>query len=340
LALQTLLVGAGRRGQEWLTHLRAHPGFAISGIVDPDPVARRAAGKQFAIPESRLFATIGDPWERVGCDAVVVASPFENHYEATEVALEKRLPNLVEKPLCPSLLDANALVESAGKAGVPLMVAMNHRYQRAHRAAKEVIGSGKIGRVGTVNSSYYRTPHDMSPSLSSAGNRVMWGMAIHHLDALRYVLGSEIVGVFARSYNVEWETPPEGATLTMILDFDNGAKATYSATYSSRGHEFFEGGQEFYQRLIGEKATLHMFHRWLFVCERARPPIPIRRGKRIQTEEMSLLDDFASAIKSGSEPSCSGRDHLRTLAVAEGALLSAESDRWVNPAQLLEGNGR
>ena len=53
-----------------------------------------------------------------------------------------------------------------------------------------------------------------------------------------------------------------------LLTFDAGTRAVYSATYESSGHEFFERGQEFYARFVGERATLHVLQRWLFLCER------------------------------------------------------------------------
>src|SRR5205823_2108421 len=75
----------------------------------------------------------------------------------------------------------------------------------------------------------------------------------------------------------------KGASLRVMLTFEDGARASYSATYESSGHEFFERGQEFYTRLVGERATLHVFQRWLVLCERGRWPRAssgVAEGKR------------------------------------------------------------
>lgn len=69
-------------------------------------------------------------------------------------------------------------------------------------------------------------------------------MAVHHLDALRYVLGQEITGVAAQSFSPPWSKLPHGASIQALLTFADGARGFHSATYESSGHEFFEGGQE------------------------------------------------------------------------------------------------
>jgi predicted dehydrogenase len=164
-------------------------------------------------------------------------------------------------------------------------------------------------------------------------------MGVHHLDALRHLLGRDVARVAAESHTQPWGELPRGGSLRAMLTFEGGARAFYSATYESSGHEYFEGGQEFYARVVGERATLHVFHRWLVLCERGRWPRPVRRGARAQTEERTLLRQLSAALSSGAEPEVNGRDNLQTLAVAEACLRSADGAGWVNPQKLLSENG-
>jgi predicted dehydrogenase len=124
-----------------------------------------------------------------------------------------------------------------------------------------------------------------------------------------------------------------------LLTLEGGVNATYTASFESGGHEFFEGGQEYYERLIGERATLHIVHRWLVLCERGKRPRLIRRGPRRQTEDAQLLDQLRDAIERGREPDSSGRDNLATMAVVEACVRSAEEERWVDPRELLAEAG-
>jgi len=119
------------------------------------------------------------------------------------------------------------------------------------------------------------------------------------------------------------------------LSFENGARAFYTATYESSGHEFFERGQEFYARFVGELATLHVFQRWLLLCEKGKLPRFVRRGRRQITEEQILLHQFERAILRNEETEASGRDNLHTMAIVEACLRSATENKWVNPQELL-----
>jgi predicted dehydrogenase len=243
----------------------------------------------------------------------------------------------VEKPFTLRLAEAARLVALAEQRRVPLMVAQNYRYMRAHRTVRRVIESGALGRIGLIHAHYYRIPHEMAGSLSELQHSVMWGMGVHHLDAMRYVLGQEVTGVMAQSFTLPWGELPPGASMQTLLVFEAGTRAVYSATYESSGHEFFERGQEFYERIVGEDATLHVFQRWLILCARGRLPRLIRRGARRATEESVLLRQWERAILEGVEPESSGRDNLKTVAVLEAIQRSAAEGRWINPQELLHG---
>jgi predicted dehydrogenase len=180
----------------------------------------------------------------------------------------------------------------------------------------------------------------MASSLARLPHRVLWGMGVHHLDALRFIIGEPVVGVFAQSFNAPWsDDEPPGGSLEVLLQFEGGTRATYGATYQSSGHEYFEGGQELYQRYVGERATLHVLHRWVFLCEPRKLPRWVRRGSRPQTEEAVLLRQLAQAVRGGAQPECSGRDNLQTVAVSEACIRSSEGNRWVNPQELLRDAG-
>lgn len=330
---RVVLIGLGRRGRQWF-HELAGGGWNVVAGVDPYEPARAAAVSEWGL---ETFAETHEALAATGCDAVMVASAADRHVEPCLAALEAGMPVLVEKPLATSLKEGQAMVDAAAAAGVTLMVAQNYRYMRAHRTVKRVLSEGAVGRVGYVRADYYRSPHDMAPSLTASEHNALWGVAVHHLDALRYVLGAEAEAVRAREYTLPWTDLPPGASLRVQLEFEGGIEVDYGATYESRGHEYFGGGQEFYERITGDRATLHVFHRWLFLCEGRKLPRPVRRGKRAVTEEQILLGEFEDAIVTGAEPECSGRDNLGTMAIIEAVLRSAESGGWVYPKELLGG---
>jgi predicted dehydrogenase len=123
--------------------------------------------------------------------------------------------------------------------------------------------------------------------------------------------------------------------MRVMLSFEDDTRALYSATYESSGHQYFERGQEFYARFTGERATLHIFQRWLILCENGKLPRVVLRGPRKVTEEKILLDQLERAMLAGEEPECSGRDNLQTMSILEACIRSGAERTWINPQELL-----
>ena len=336
MALGVIVAGVGARGQDWIREVSANPAFKLSALVDPDQDTLQTASQIFGISKADCFENLGQALDQKECDAVIIASSADRHVEVCELALKRRRAVLVEKPFTMALSDAVRLVSLAERQNVSLMVAQNYRYLRSFRTARRLINEGVLGRIGMVVCQYYRVPHTMVASLSRLTNSVLWGVGVHHLDALRYLLGQNIKRVMADSFTLPWGQLPQGASMLVMLDFENQARGNYLATYESSGHEFFEGGQEFYARLVGERATLHVFQRWLMLYEGNKLPRLIRRGRRESTEEQVLLRQLEAAVLRGEEPDASGRDNLQTVATAEACLRSAAEQRWVELRELFD----
>lgn len=328
MAIRIAVAGTGARGRDWIREVNAAPGFELVACVDND-----ASALQKAPVGVSCFTRLEEALD--ACDAVIVATPADCHATACEAALSRKLAVLVEKPFTLQLGDAVRLVSLAEQHNTPFLVAQNYRYLRSFSTVKRLIDQGVLGPVAMVVSHYYRPFHTMAPSLAKLPHNVLWGVSVHHLDALRYVLGTHVTGVMADSFTAPWGKLPRGASLQLMLSMANQTRVSYSATYESTGHTLFEGGQEFYARFIGERATLHVFQRWLILWENGKLPRLVRRGPRKKTEERVLLDQLESALLHGEQPEVSARDNLQTVAVLEACVRSAVEGRPVNPQELL-----
>jgi predicted dehydrogenase len=335
MAIRVAVVGLGSRGQDWVREVRTDPGYELTACVETDANALQLAATKLNIPHEQLFTTLTDALDNAACEAIIVAAPADYHTEVCEAALMRGLGVMVEKPFTLDLNEAIRLVELAEQKKAPLIVAQNYRYMRAFKAARRLVREGALGPIGLIACQYFRIPHEMAPSHARLTNSILWGPGVHHLDALRYILGQQVVGVMAESFTLPHGELPPGASMRTLLNFDNGTRAVYTATYESSGHEFFEGGQEFYLRFTGQDATLHVFQRWLFLCARGKWPRPVRRGARPVSEERVLLGQFERALLHGEAQDSSGLDNLQTMAIAEACLRSSQERRWINPQELL-----
>lgn len=329
MAIRITVAGMGARGRDWVREVKAAPAFELVACVDTDPAAFERAG----IPPAQRFTDLEKALDL--CEAVIVATPADCHATACEAALARKLAVLVEKPFTLQLRDAVRVVSLAEQNGTPLLVAQNYRYLRSFRAVRRLINEGVLGKVGMVACHYYRPFHTMAPSLAKLPHSVLWGISVHHLDALRFVLAADVTGVMADSFTLPWGRLPQGASLHLMLSMANQTRVSYSATYESTGHTLFEGGQEFYARFIGERATLHVFQRWLILWENGKLPRLVRRGPRNKTEERILLDQLERALLHDEAPEVSGRDNLQTIATLEACVRSAAEARPINPQELL-----
>lgn len=337
MAIRIVIAGLGGRGQDWVREVSAAPAFEFTGCVEIDPDVLLSAAARLKIPVELCFPTLDAALDQLDCDAVIVATSVDSHVAACEHALSRKLAVLVEKPFTQNLADAVRLVSLAEATNTPLLVAQNYRYMRSFRTARRLIQDGRLGKVGMVVMQYYRVRHEMAASLAKLGNSVLWGASVHHLDAVRFMLAQEATRVTADTFTPPWSNLREGASLHALLSMDDGARVSYTATYESSGHEFFEGGQEFYARFVGELATLHVFQRWLILYERGKLPRLVKRGARKTTEEQNLLGQLERALLYGEPAEVSGRDNLQTVAILEACVRSAAEKRSIEPRELLNG---
>jgi len=335
MALRVVVVGLGPRGQDWLREIQNTPGFELAAAVDSDPRVLEQATSR-GLSTAQAFTNLKTALEQHKSDAVIVATSVDSHFDPCELALALGLAVLVEKPFVLSLAAATRLVALAEQKSSPLIVAQNYRYMRSFRSARRLIAEGVLGQVGMVVCQYYRVPQTMAASLSRLDNSALWGAGVHHLDALRYILNKRVTRVLSESFSLPWGTLPRGGSIQIMLSFDDETRAFYSATYESTGHEFFERGQEFYLRFVGERGTLHVFQRWLILCEKGKLLRLLSRGPRKVTEERILLDQLERAVFRGEEPDSSGRDNLQTMAIVEACLLSVARGTWINTQELLD----
>ena len=335
MAIKITVAGMGARGIDWVRAVKAAPAFELAACVDVNPDALERASARFGISSDHCFTDLAKALDTTGSQAVIVVTPPDCHVATCEAALDRKLAVLVEKPFTLRLSEAVRLVSLAAANSTPLLVAQNYRYLRSFRTVSRLINEGSLGRVGMVVCHYYRPLHCMADSLARLPNSVLWGMSVHHLDALRSVLGSDVTSVNAEAFTQPWGRLPRGASLQLMLTMANDTHVSYSATYESTGHTLFEGGQEFYARFIGERGTLHVFQRWLIFWENGKLPRLVRRGSRKNTEEQVLLDQLERALIHGEQPEVSGRDNLQTVAILEACVRSAAEERRINPQELL-----
>lgn len=184
--------GAGRIGAIHAANLAANPGTRLKYVVDVNADAAKALAKKYGASVSDVKTALRDK----EVDAVIIASSTDTHADLAVASAKAGKAIFCEKPIDLSLRRVDACLAAVKKAGVPMFVGFNRRFDPSFAALQARIKKGDIGKVEQVIIS------SRDPGLPPLGYLKVSGgqfrdMTIHDFDMARFLLGEEPVEVFA-----------------------------------------------------------------------------------------------------------------------------------------------
>ncbi|MDO9542485.1 MAG: Gfo/Idh/MocA family oxidoreductase [Kiritimatiellia bacterium] len=151
------IIGCGLRSNCYMIHLKEGLGkeWRVEGVADPNPDARAYYTANYGIKDQviREFSTGSELIEQIGdkLDAVIIASPNSKHLESVVPAINNNYSILLEKPVATTAEGCKIMWETYKKGGrPPLLVGFVLRYTGFYRKAKELIESGEIGDILSI----------------------------------------------------------------------------------------------------------------------------------------------------------------------------------------------
>jgi predicted dehydrogenase len=212
---------------------KAIPGIAaaanceVVAIASRNATAARAAAERLGIPTAHgsYEALLADP----DVEAVYIPLPNHLHAEWTIAAARAGKHVLCEKPLALSAADAERMVEACEREGVRLMEAFMYRQHPSWVAVRDLVASGRIGRLVAVQSwfSYFNDDPANIRNLVEAGGGALFDIGCYCVNLSRMLFDGEpsrVVGSILRD--------PVGGTDVVasgILEFGDGV-ATFTAS--------------------------------------------------------------------------------------------------------------
>ena len=195
------IIGCGLRADRYMCQLRSGLGteWRVVALADPNPTAIGIYLKHYCNGEARTFASGPELLEAMGgeLDAVIITPPNALHVESAVPAIEQGLTILLEKPVATNIEDCAAVWKAYTDRGLPpLAVGFVLRYTAFYRNVKQIIESGGIGRVLTIQASELLGP--MITQCYGRGWRRHDGLAgsfilekcCHDMDILGWLAGS------------------------------------------------------------------------------------------------------------------------------------------------------
>ena len=191
---------------------------------DPDSAAERAA--TFAVPE--IFGDTAEMLARTAPDLLDIVTPPDTHLALVREAAAHGIDVVCQKPLAPSLAEAEKLVGLAEQAGISLTVHENFRFQPWFRYVRDMIDAGRLGQLHGI--AFRLRPGDgqdpnayldRQPYFQTMKRFLIHETGVHFIDTFRYLMG-EVVAVTARLRRLNPVIAGEDAGM-VIFEFENGA---------------------------------------------------------------------------------------------------------------------
>ena len=130
-------------------------------------------------------------------DAVLVVTSSDTHVDLILRAVKAGKAVMCEKPLAPSLSDAQGCFDVLGARASNVFLAFNRRFDPGHAALKKAIDSGEIGSLEQLTITR-RDPAPPPLDYIPKSGGLFRDMMIHDFDMARWILGEEPVSIHSR----------------------------------------------------------------------------------------------------------------------------------------------
>ena len=307
--------------------------------------------------------------ERKDIDAVDICTPNNIHKDIAIAAAKAGKMILCEKPLAMNAAEGEEMCQAVEKAGVANMVWYNYRRIPAVTLAKQIVDSGKLGRIFHYRANFLQdwtinadVPQGGAGTwrldVEAAGSGVTGDLLAHCIDTALWLNGSirdvsAVTETFVkeRMHSETGTKQPVGIddACSFFCHFGNGSLGLFESTRYARGHKAL-----YTLEINGEHASiawdLHDLHRlkyfdhadesivrgWrsIHVSDGDQPYmgnwwVP---GLQIGYEHSFIhqVADFLKSLETGEQAHPSFRDALETQKVCDAVLSSAKNRQWAN----------
>jgi predicted dehydrogenase len=313
--VQIGILGCGRIARtRHIPEIAANPKARLAGFYNRTlPVAEELAaglgGRAYATPEELL----ADPF----IDAVLVLTPNNSHAEFATAALRAGKHVLCEKPMAVTLEECERLVEEERASSRILMIAQNQRFHAAHVKARELIVSGAIGSVLTVQTAFSHGGPSLDANswfLSKSTGRlgVLGDLGVHKIDLIRFLTGQEFVAISAVVDTLDQKRGDGGRielddNAACLFRLSGGAIGTMTVSWTSYGKP------DISTRIGGTLGTIELFRRFEDPLVLYRPGTEPEQIAVESNTSSGVVDAFIGAIVSGAPSPVSAASVLPSM---------------------------
>jgi predicted dehydrogenase len=338
------VAGAGQIGQSHIKVLADSPSCMLSAIVDPSPSAIEVAAKE-GVP---LYKTIEELLLANRPDGLILATPNQLHVSQALQCVEAKLPILLEKPIATTVAEGEKIVAMVAATSAKVLIGHHRAYSPIMAKAKEVVDSGKLGKLVAFmgSAAFFKPDHYFAdaPWRKEPGAGPILINMIHEAHNMRMLCG-DIVAVQAFGSNAIRGFAVED-TVAINLRFANGVLGTFmlsDTAASARSWEQTSQENKSYASYDDEDC-------YVITGTQGTLSVPTMRLKSyLRPEDRSWwkafdasvvsmsredplklqIEHFGAVIRGEAQPIVSAYDGLQNLRVTEAIVQAAKTGQIV-----------
>ena len=331
--LKFALIGTGGIAQTYAQAFQQSDCCQLVAVADINQDSAKAFAEPFGAKAFSDYKTLAENSE---IDAVIISTPPNTHPEIAMFFMNRNLNVLCEKPLCLSVAEARAMIETGEKTGVVFTMATKFRYCEDVVKAKAILASGVLGEVVQFENAF-TAKVDMSKRWNSdfeiSGGGVLMDNGTHSVDIIRYFLGAITDVLALETSGTQGLSVDENVKL--LAKTKNGIAASVDLTWGINKElpNFIS--------IYGTNGTLHIGWRESKYKLNSSPDWTIfgTGYDKVQAFK-SKIENFRNAILEGEELLTKPSDALASVEVIEAAYKSLNQNLWQKVIEKIDKVGR
>ena len=234
--LNIALFGLGRAGKFHIQSIQSIPELNLKCVMDLDESVAKRVAKDL---ECDYSTNIDDPLGQNDIDAVIIATPTNEHHKQIEATLKANKPVFSEKPLGNSLTEIDSCFELAEKTDLPLFVGFNRRFDPSFSSLASEVKASKVGQLQMLRVTSRDSPLPTMDYISKS-NGIFHDCIVHDFDMLRFITGKDPVEIYTlgSSFVEEIRALNDLDNVLVALKYDNGMIASIDVNrFASYGYD-------------------------------------------------------------------------------------------------------
>lgn len=321
--MKVAIAGAGMVTRHHLKAWSRLPEVEVVSVYNRNLEKALTRAKEFSIPKA--YSGLMEMLEKERPDALDIAVATEAHREFARMAAEHGVAILCQKPMAPTLKEAEEMVAEIGEK-VRFMVHENWRFRPQYRQVAKWIVEGKTGPIrefslstrssGLVTKTEKGLPFalERQPFFAHMPRFIILELLIHHLDTARYLAG-EMDVTSTQTLRVSPDVIGEDVA-HIVLKAKNGAIGMVSGNLSAAG---FPPLPQDHLELIGERSTILFDGETLKLIGEKKETIHFNFEQAYQASYDNAIAHFVEALRTGQPFETDRLDNLKTLRLVDEA---------------------